>query len=80
MITINVYLIKEPTSLYKCISLQFDEKGWDFSSAVNDIREAFKNIDKHNPILILNNYDRSYFINIKDIAYLEIIKEKKEEE
>lgn len=78
MVTINIYLIKEPTSLYKCISLQFDEKDWDFNSAVNSIRESFSNTDKHNPILILNDYDRSYFINIKNIAYLEIIKEKKE--
>lgn len=80
MVTINIYLIKEPTSLYKCISLQFDEKDWDFSSAVNDLRASLSNMDKQNPILILNSCDRSYFINIKDIAYLEIIKEKKEEE
>lgn len=80
MVTINIYLIKEPTSSYKCISLQFDEKDWDFSSAVNDIRASLSNINKHKPILMLNGYDRSYFINIKDISYLEVIKEKKEEE
>lgn len=80
MVTINIYLIKKPTSSYKCISLQFDEKDWDFSSAVNDIRESFKSINKYKPILMLNGYDRSYFINIKDISYLEVIKEKKEEE